>query len=1173
MPPKYASKERSWGTRYDSLDSSPPSSPPLQYPPTSTSIPHSPVTSVVMSSDEKDKTDEGKTLTHTNAVVKSEKMPHDASVFVGSLPTNVDHAELTYLLHEHLSEHAEVKNVKVVRDSRGGICAFVQCEDAAAAARLIRTLQSLPPRPFLGRVLRYEPARAFRTLLISYRLPGRILPSTGSNEYLDINQNQNIDSEPPNAMRIYRPQNAKYPTILYNSEARDFDITSVRLDDESDSQDAFSGAGLLFHPLKFDAETVRQLTSAFGPVEHIAPYVPPTDGPPSDKEVVAVIRPCPQPRESRRSFDMDPNIWEVKWCHRDDCVSALMTLRRMPYLIVTWAHHVPSFGHGPDLPNSYSTPLLGSRSSSYVPHMTMQSQPHIGTGGDYQRPRETRVFASRSHESTIPAHSRTSTAPPPNDSTLSPDAWTFAHSTPFLQGPPSPFATRSFRHQGTPHSGGHTKSPNWSENDFPPLGNMHLEENVNLTGKKDTRPWGDRDMQEGLEDLEEESSVSESPSSLSVNPSTTPAGAPFQSQLTNKRRLTQSLTTSPIQSHREQGDGQNLVAPPTPEFSLSPITPLTPKTGRDFPQTPTSPSGAAVGQLSHHGDTSYKNLGQFTTPRSGAKYEDGNDTGRPEDANRELDPTTIFVGGLEMYGANAWDEAKLQSVFGKFGAIEEIQLVRPLNKRSAFAFIKFADTDASIQAVSEEHNRIYHGRQIRVQLRDNNPPQRSPWRYSRGRGRILHPVDRSHDGDRSEGVHPDISAHALTETSPDPGLFGQVAQQPGMADNSYARIPLVSPTTTVPSFNAKTDGDKNSTETGIHGQAGHSEMPDGSFSSFSSSTTKVAFPQSDITHDQSVTAIASLTPPPSTGSLSSSVPVTGPLSQYPMQNLSYFPPQSYMHPYPPHYPYAIPLMQTYTGFPLSHPGSQTFSGADAGNSIGGQQHTWGSMNNAYKPMVPFMTYPTVGPNNDQSITHTSQSNLQPPLRATGFIQGEHGTLIPVYHPEALNQYMSTNEHAPTPLPHMPPQGQPVSVWPQYPQFSMYPYPMPMHALAPSPSHQSQVSQQRGWVSSPAPLGLPAPQHAQGHNAPTPYMLPTASSSGSLSSSSSFRGPHTGATYSGVQHYSHRNTPPPKRYNRRDFFHSNFSISRNNVRTSPNRFLRIGPASSTMETHSFPNQAS
>lgn len=169
-----------------------------------------------------------------------------------------------------------------------------------------------------------------------------------------------------------------------------------------------------------------------------------------------------------------------------------------------------------------------------------------------------------------------------------------------------------------------------------------------------------------------------------------------------------------------------------------------------------------------------------------------------------------------------------------------------------------------------------------------------------------------------------------------------------MADNSYARIPLVSPTTTVPSFNAKTDGDKNSTETGIHGQAGHSEMPDGSFSSFSSSTTKVAFPQSDITHDQSVTAIASLTPPPSTGSLSSSVPVTGPLSQYPMQNLSYFPPQSYMHPYPPHYPYAIPLMQTYTGFPLSHPGSQTFSGADAGNSIGGQQHTWGSMNNAYK---------------------------------------------------------------------------------------------------------------------------------------------------------------------------------------------------------------------------------
>lgn len=29
---------------------------------------------------------------------------------------------------EHLSEHTQIKNIKVVRDSKGGVCAFVQCE-------------------------------------------------------------------------------------------------------------------------------------------------------------------------------------------------------------------------------------------------------------------------------------------------------------------------------------------------------------------------------------------------------------------------------------------------------------------------------------------------------------------------------------------------------------------------------------------------------------------------------------------------------------------------------------------------------------------------------------------------------------------------------------------------------------------------------------------------------------------------------------------------------------------------------------------------------------------------------------------------------------------------------------------------------------------------------------
>ena len=106
---------------------------------------------------------------------------------VFSLPSNIEQMDLTRMLMEHLSEHTQIKNIKVVRDSKGGVCAFVQCEvrekvfivriktyiyalqNATSATILIQTLHSSAPKPFLGRILRYEPARAFRTLLVSYR--------------------------------------------------------------------------------------------------------------------------------------------------------------------------------------------------------------------------------------------------------------------------------------------------------------------------------------------------------------------------------------------------------------------------------------------------------------------------------------------------------------------------------------------------------------------------------------------------------------------------------------------------------------------------------------------------------------------------------------------------------------------------------------------------------------------------------------------------------------------------------------------------------------------------------------------------------------------------------------------------------------------------------------------
>ena len=46
-------------------------------------------------------------------------------------------------------------------------------------------------------------------------------------------------------------------------------------------------------------------------------------------------------------------------------------------------------------------------------------------------------------------------------------------------------------------------------------------------------------------------------------------------------------------------------------------------------------------------------------------------------AQNVLDTTTIFVGGLEVHGRCTWDEQRLRRIFGQYGEIVEVKLVRP----------------------------------------------------------------------------------------------------------------------------------------------------------------------------------------------------------------------------------------------------------------------------------------------------------------------------------------------------------------------------------------------------------------------------------------------------------------------------------------------------------------
>jgi hypothetical protein len=116
--------------------------------------------------------------------------------------------------------------------------------------------------------------------------------------------------------------------------------------------------------------------------------------------------------------------------------------------------------------------------------------------------------------------------------------------------------------------------------------------------------------------------------------------------------------TNTIPVHQEESYDIELGIPPTPEFGASPMTPKTP--GFLIPRTPTTGS--------YIGDFQSGSLPEFVTKNS-----------LQWDAKREgpLDPTTIFVGGLEMYGPNAWDEERVRSLFSRYGGVENVKVIRP----------------------------------------------------------------------------------------------------------------------------------------------------------------------------------------------------------------------------------------------------------------------------------------------------------------------------------------------------------------------------------------------------------------------------------------------------------------------------------------------------------------
>ena len=240
-------------------------------------------------------------------------------------------------------------------------------------------------------------------------------------------------------------------------------------------------------------------------------------------------------------------------------------------------------------------------------------------------------------------------------------------------------------------------------------------------------------------------------------------------------------------------------------------------------------------------------------------------------------------------------------------------------------------------------------------------------------------------------------------------------------------------------------------------------------STLRSSGSYVSKPDMDSSQESDIKTSMSLTPPPSTmGTSVSTTAVVDPVTPQGIPPAYYPPPQAWPYGAQMHYP--LPL-GSYGGIvqPLPLP----FAAAPQGIDPSGASIQW---NHMYRATVPFAPYPyMVVPQTEaaRSATTNPQSTNpvknQPPLHATGFIQGEHGTLIPVYQPDALDEYMngSTTGHVGGGSASAPVSTQQTGgifsapVWPGYAAPPMITYPLQPTTTAGVTNSTPQNCQQQG----------------------------------------------------------------------------------------------------------------
>ncbi|KAG8928367.1 hypothetical protein FRC02_007011 [Tulasnella sp. 418] len=253
---------------------------------------------------------------------------NDAAIFVANLPHQLPDPELEALLFSHFDAVAKVRKVKVLHDPKViAPYAFVHFEDTRQSEIAIAQRNNTQ----LGdRTIRCEPAKAYRTLLLSFSQSG----IEGSNRLEWV--------------RLRRDRGSRFVHVTFNEEAKSplafkSDANSRSFQRYADpNRDILCGEGRLIRidPSNISKST-NELMSAFGPLESVIcqkddPSQQETDlgTPQKGKSGRQKVKPLQEDRNSS-AFQI---TWKVKYELRSDAISAFNTLRHCPNLQVSWEH-------------------------------------------------------------------------------------------------------------------------------------------------------------------------------------------------------------------------------------------------------------------------------------------------------------------------------------------------------------------------------------------------------------------------------------------------------------------------------------------------------------------------------------------------------------------------------------------------------------------------------------------------------------------------------------------------------------------------------------------------------------------------------------------------------------------------------------------------------------------